>query len=126
MSETARRTRVASDPRLKAYPDEFLNCRADRHELPGISTPDGVERWRFAVDLYVLVLRRVCRRCGTVEVRQIDEYDGTFYRPTKYVYPAGYKVQGQSSGDRVSAAASRLEVVKRYLKLNKIAVQRSQ
>lgn len=69
---------------------------------------------------------RICRRCGTVEVRQTDEWDGHLYKPTKYKYPAGYKVPGQSPGDRVSAAASRLEVVQRFLKANKIAIQRSQ
>lgn len=123
MTKTVRRTRAASDPRLKDYPDEFLNCRADRHELPGISTPDHAERWRFP-DAYVLVTERICRRCGCTEIRQIDEWDGSLYRSTRYKYPAGYKVEGQKSGDRVSAASSRLEVVKRFLKHNKIPLQR--
>lgn len=123
MTEAVRRTRAASDPRLKDYPDEFLNCRADRHELPGISTPDNAERWRYS-DAYVLVTERICRRCGCIEVRQIDEWDGSLYKATRYKYPAGYKVAGQGPGDRITSAAGRLEVVKRFLKANKIPIQR--
>lgn len=48
MSETVRRTRAARDPRLKDYPEEFLACRGDRHELPSILSPDHAERWRFS------------------------------------------------------------------------------
>ena len=124
-TQTPRRTKTPADPRLVDYPDELLFCRVDRHDLPPIYQPDAAQRWRYP-DEDVLETERVCRRCGTVEIRQTREYDGTLYKPTKYRYPPGYKlpsVEGMS-GDRVSPAAARLEGVRRYLKRNPIRIKR--
>jgi hypothetical protein len=66
------------------------------------------------------------RRCGTVEIRQTSEWNGTLYKPTKYRYPKGYKLPSAAGmpGDRVSSAAARLEGVHRFLKRNPIRIKR--
>jgi len=115
---TQRRRRTPRDPRFADYPDDFLACRVDRHDLPGIMTPDEAQRWRYP-DADVLATRRKCRRCGAVEVRLTNELDGTLYRPTRYDYPEGYLLRAPEGVEGPTPRpVARLEQVRRFLDRN--------
>jgi hypothetical protein len=119
MTDSPRRKRTPRDPRLVELSDEFLTCRVDRHFLPAL--PDEAFRWRFRdsrnrIVADVLETRRKCQRCGSVEIRMVDEGDGSLWRPTRYEYVRGYQVVNpEGMTGPTPRAASRLEHTRRYL-----------
>jgi hypothetical protein len=121
----SRPRRSPRDPRFAQYPDTFLVCRVDRHDLPSIETPDEVARWRYP-DADVLERRRKCRRCQSVQIQQTNELDGSIYRPTRYEYEDGYQVIAteESGPGPVPRSASRLEQVRRFLDSHPIQINR--
>ena len=122
MTTPQTRKRTPRDPRLVALPDEFLLCRADRHDLPPLSQPTEAQRWRYP-DAKVIELWYECRRCGSVQVRKINEADGSLYRPTGYRYTDGYLTRSdEGRGSRILPAAARLEAVRRWLTANPLPV----
>jgi hypothetical protein len=119
-----RPTRTPRDPRFADYPDTFLVCRSDRHDLPSILTPDEVIRWRYP-DADVLERRRRCRRCGSVQVMKTNEADGSIYQPTRFEYEDGYTVIAtEEEPGPVPRSRARLEQVRRFLDNNPIPQQR--
>lgn len=122
MAITRRPPKPPRDPRLVALPDNYLTCRVDRHELP--TFPDEAQRWRYP-DAEVLETRRTCVRCGSTEVRMVNEWDGTLYRPTRYEYAEGYLVVNPEGVEGPTPRrASRLEHVRRFLERNPLPIKR--
>ena len=119
---TRRPPKSPRDPRLVKLSDEFLEYRVNRHDIP--SLPDHAQRWRYH-DAEVLETHRECRRCGSVQIRQINEWDGSLYRPTSYVYSDGYLVTNPEGVEGPTPrAASRLEHVRRFLERNPLPIKR--
>jgi hypothetical protein len=112
-----RRTRTPRDERLVKLPDNYLECRVDRHQLDG---EVAYQRWRYR-DADTLEKRSTCSRCGTVQIREVVEWGragveaGALYRPTRYDYAAGYLLHLQEGEDRITRYAVRLEDVRRIL-----------
>jgi hypothetical protein len=112
------------DARLIAMPDNFLDCRQDRHALLGQS---DVQRWRYR-DADVIERRVACARCGSVQIRQVVESSrqfeaGSLYKPTTYEYVTGYLNPMPGTG-RIPNNAVRLEAARRFLDRNPLPIRR--
>ena len=116
---TKRRTRTPRDPRLQAMPDNFLDCRADRHGPFAAPTVKRTRYTRTGVD--VMTTERACLSCGSVQIRQIVEYStninyaaGSLYKATTYEYAKGY-LNPQPGTGQIPKPVVRLEAARRWL-----------
>lgn len=95
-------------------PDEFLECREDRHDCPS----SGATRQRIRYpDWDVVETRTPCVRCGSIRIRVVIEQSGELYQPTRYDYSEGYLSPEPGSG-RIPISAVRLESIRRWLRAN--------
>lgn len=116
-----RRPKTPRDPRLVALSDEFLQCR-NQHDLPAL--PDEAVRWRYP-EADVLETSTQCRRCKSVQKRQVNELNGELFRPTSWRYSDGYLlVNPEGVEGPTPRSASRLELVRRFLERNPIPIKR--
>jgi hypothetical protein len=123
MTTTTRRQR---DPRLKALPDVYLECR-DRHDWNG---EREVRRWRYPSKVLTVEIATRCTRCSSKQIREIvvgrprgGPDLGALYRKTWIDYAKGYTIKLEEGEDRLPKAAFRLEHVRRYLDANPVPIR---
>lgn len=106
--------RTPDDPRLAKMPDDFLECREDRHDCPS----SGAKRQRIRYpDSDVVETRTPCVRCGSIRIKVVVEQTGELYQPTRYDYAEGYLSPEPGTG-RIPLAAVRRESIRRWLRDN--------